>query len=54
MKASQDEMKVTITEIERKQTEIKVSSFAGTTSNLVIFYSKLDSVIKQPAPNIPI
>ena len=38
MKASQNEMKVTITEMERKQTQIKVSSFEGTSNILVIFY----------------
>ena len=54
MKASQNEMQATITEIERNQSQIRVSTFAGTANNLVIFYSKLDLVIKQAVPNIPI
>ena len=55
MKASQDEIKATISAMERKQTEIKVSRFAGNTKILHIFYRKLDSVIKQPvAFNSPI
>ena len=48
MKTSQDEMKVTITELERNQYQIKVSRFAGTTKILDIFTCrKLDSAINQ-------